>query len=448
MRKPNLHGDAASGGEPRSDTRDCGPQPNATGRYVIVFRDGATDKGIELLESLNLVLAGSRDADAGVLREDEAGDADVIVYSRLGVAVLAAAPEQISRLADVALDSSGPILAVVPEKVRHVIGSAEPDAETDLDNPSRLKPSAGYTRADCGVTASPSFSEKIRPGADLRMRFAAFDESQATWGLQITNVVNSRFGGRGIRIAILDTGIELSVDAAGQVHYHPDFEGRTITAETFVPGTTSARDGDGHGTHCLGTACGPLRPPILPRYGTAYGAEIFVAKVADDIGRAPDGWIIAGINWAVCNGCQIISMSLGSRKEVGEPYSVVYENIALRALDAGVLIIAAAGNCFDDQPCPVKEPADCPSIMAVGAITEDYKVASFSCAGINANGGEVDIVAPGVHVYSSYRLPLGHTRLSGTSAAAPHVAGIAALYAEANPGAVGKALWDLLIKPG
>jgi hypothetical protein len=72
------------------------------------------------------------------------------------------------------------------------------------------------------------------------------------------------------------------------------------------------------------------------------------------------------------------------------------------------------------------------------------QVATFSDAGINPNGGEVNIAAPGVRVLSSFPMPDGHRELSGTSMATPHVAGIAALFAEANPGARGKTLWDLV----
>lgn len=444
MRKADLRG------APPSSPELEAAHPAETGRYIVLFRDGATEKGIELLESLNLRLAVSPDAGAAVLKEDEAGDADVIVYPQLGVAVLAADPEQVKLLSEAALDSSSPILAIEPEKVRSIIKDSASHPVAGRVLTSNLTLFASRLREDFRSTTNLedglSFSDRLTLGIGMRASVTLFDESQATWGLQRTNVVSSQFSGRGIRVGILDTGIDLSVDADGQVHYHPDFEGRNILAEPFVPGARMVKDGNGHGTHCLGIACGPRSPATLPRYGIAYESDISVAKVADDAGRAADGWIMAGIIWAIATGCQIISISLGRRKEVGQPFNVVYENIALRALDAGVLVVAAAGDCFDDLPLPVEGPADCPSIMAVGAITEESNVASFSCAGINVNGGEVDIAAPGTHVHSSYRSK-GHTRLSGTSQAAPYVAGIAALYAEANPGVVGKALWDLLIKP-
>jgi subtilisin family serine protease len=431
MRKPDLPTSLSWADEPYADVTAM------TGRYMVVFRDGRFDKGIEMLESFGLRVARSPESGESVMKEDEVGNVDVIVFRQLGVAVVAAEAEQINQLANAVNDASSPIQAIEPERVRRITGDKEPFSRKEKVFTSKTRIALHQLIDDL------DYSDGLNLGI---ARAAAFDESQATWGLQITNTLNSQFSGRGIRVAILDTGIDLRIDGDGNIQFHPDFEGRTIVAKTFVPGTTTAKDLDGHGTHCLGIACGPLR--ALPRYGIAYDSEIYVAKVVDDTGNSPDGWVTAAIEWAMSTGCQIISLSIGNKKAIGQPYSVTYENIALRALNAGVLIIAAAGNCFDDDPCPVKEPADCPSVMAVGSITEEYKVASFSCIGINLRGGEVDIVAPGAHVYSSYLRPLEHTRASGTSAATPHVAGIAALYAEANPGVVGKALWDLLIKPG
>jgi subtilisin len=438
MRKPDLPTSLVWTDDPYAESI----RPAMTGRYMVVFRDGRFDKGIEMLESFGLRAALSPESGESAIKEDEVGNVDVIVFRQLGVAVVAAEAAQINQLANAVNDASSPILAIEPERVRRISEDREPLSSKEKVFTSKSRIALHQLIDDL------NYSDGFNSGIARRVRRAMFDESQATWGLQLTNTVNSPFSGRGTRVAVLDGGIDMRIDGDGNTQFHPDFEGRTIVAKTFVPGTTTAKDSDGHGTHCLGIACGPLRPSVLPRYGIAYNAEIYVAKVADDTGNAPDGWITAGIEWAMSRDCQIISISIGHKKKMGEPYSVTYENIALRALNAGVLIIAAAGNCFDDDPCPVKEPADCPSIMAVGAITDEYRVAAFSCIGINPNGGEVDIVAPGTHVYSSYLRPMEHTRLSGTSAAAPHVAGIAALYAEANPGVVGKALWDLLIKPG
>lgn len=103
------------------------------------------------------------------------------------------------------------------------------------------------------------------------------------------------------------------------------------------------------------------------------------------------------------------------------------------------------------MPRPVSSPANANAIMAIGAIDEDNQIARFSNAGINAsNGGKVDLVAPGVAVFSAYSLnskdKLLYKKMNGTSMATPHIAGLAALHIEANPEIAADKLWKKLEK--
>ena len=176
-------------------------------------------------------------------------------------------------------------------------------------------------------------------------------------------------------------------------------------------------------------------------------AEIYAGKVLSNAGSGSDTGILAGIEWAIRNKCAVVSMSLGAPAAPGQPFSQVYEAVALRAQAKGTLIVAAAGNDSSrpGSTRPVSHPANCPSIMAVAALDSSMAVAFFSNRGINPDGGQVDIAGPGVNVFSSWPIPTRYRRLQGTSMATPHVAGIAALYAEADPAARGAALWRALV---
>ena len=263
------------------------------------------------------------------------------------------------------------------------------------------------------------------------------DDTERTWGLSATGADQSALTGAGIKLAVLDTGIELA---------HPDFAARALTHVSFVPGE-SVDDVQGHGTHCAGTAAaGPPQAVNVPRYGVAPGAELFVAKVLNNRGAGRELDIIAGIEWALENGCDIISMSLGRATGPQEAFDPLYEDIAAEALEAGCLIVAAAGNDSDRRyryVAPVSSPANSPSIMAVAAIEADGSIAPYSNGGIGT--GRIDVAAPGSGVFSSVPRPQLYRTLSGTSMACPHVAGIAALWAQSNPALRGQRLWDQLV---
>lgn len=185
----------------------------------------------------------------------------------------------------------------------------------------------------------------------------------------------------------------------------------------------------------------------VPRYGIAYRSSMLVGKVLNHLGSGTMSGVFAGMDWAVAQRADIISMSLGVKVAPKQTYLPTFEALAARALKKGVLIVAAAGNdsARPGLVAPVSSPANCPSIMAVGAVDKALKVAPFSNGGLNAPGGEVNIVGPGVDVLSSFPGHPGWARLSGTSMATPHVAGLAALYA-AKTGYRGKKLWDILLK--
>jgi len=343
-----------------------------------------------------------------------------VLLDEIGVALLVPDQDQRSAVREAATRVSG-VIAVEPERtVRALQDTVSVDFlrgyRTAVD---QLVSSALHEQPAVGqVTAAP-----------------LADESRSTWGLQAVRALESPFSGLDVRVCVLDTGVDTA---------HPDLAARIAKTESFIPGQIG--DGHGHGTHCTGTAFGPRDPQVLPRYGVAHGAEVFVGKVLDDAGSGSDRGILAGINWAVTEGCRVVSMSLGAPARVGERFSRVYEAVARRAMQRGTLIVAAAGN-DSDRPrtiSPVSHPANCPSILAVAALDPDLEVARFSCGGLNPDGGQVDIAAPGVDVLSSWPQD-SYRRLSGTSMATPHVAGVVAMLAEAHPQAGPADLWQMLV---
>lgn len=264
------------------------------------------------------------------------------------------------------------------------------------------------------------------------------DTNEFTWGLQAIGVPDTTTTGEGIKVAVLDTGCDPN---------HPDFRGRIAdrNVKSYVVGE-SAIDRNGHGTHVCGTVAGPKQPEGGPRYGVAPDCELLVAKVLSNSGSGYDSWILKGINWAAKKGAVVINLSLGSSRGSGEEFNPEYEAIARRRLqvDTPSLIVAAAGNdsVRPMHVAPVGNPAACPSIMAIAAVDSREGVAGFSCGQVDPY--PLDLSGPGVRVMSARRGG-GVVELDGTSMAAPHVTGAAALWAQSNPSLRGAALRSMLI---
>lgn len=370
--------------------KDVEDNPRYTGRYFLILDKNSREimKVIRLLEKRwGLSVASTADFTSTPPDESRLKDADALVFNELGVALVGVEEKRIEQM-----ELSGSGFKIVPEKVVYI-----PD-EIPAD---------------------------IANGND------------ATWGIRTTEVLDSSYTGSGVKVAILDTGFDIN---------HPDFEGREITTISFVPDET-IDDFHGHGTHCIGTACGSVSLQG-ERYGVATQAHIYAGKVLSNQGSGAQSWILNGMAWAANSGCKVLSMSLGSQVLEGESYDVAYERAAQFALSKGTFIVAAAGNNSrrsKNRFSPVASPADCPSILAVAAIDPELQVADFSNRAINPSG-LVDIAAPGVDIYSSWPMPTRYRTLSGTSMATPHVAGIAALLFEKYPDATPSMIEDELKK--
>lgn len=369
-----------------------------TGRYLITYRENAAEEGVRSLRTQGFRVADARDFNAQAVTPEDIGDADALNFPEIGVALVGGAAlgaRGMSVQDELAPD--GPVEAI------------EPEYFVFAENSEYLR---GFASAANTIAK------------DLGAKIDTIDEDEdvdaevlgATWGLVRCKVPPSTRSGSGIKVAVLDTGMDLG---------HPDFAGRVFTTRTFVG--QPVQDLHSHGTHCIGTSCGPKAPPgSMPRYGIAYGARIFVGKVLTNSGSGATAGVLAGINWAIANRCQVISMSLGSQS----PVQAAYTAAGSAALAKGCLIIAAAGNAGSNTGAP----ANSPSIMSVASLDQDLRPSSFS------NFGKIEIAAPGRDVFSSVPRPTRYGSKSGTSMATPHVAGCAALWAQTSSALRGMAL--------
>ncbi|MEU9126316.1 S8 family serine peptidase [Streptomyces sp. NPDC048506] len=390
-----------------------GQNTEYTGRYVVLLDPSNQEGGLNALRSSADITSVERvrgTETANVAELLERPDVSVL-FEELGAAVVEVRPEQRHALVTTA-EAEPSIIAAEPERMVYASPITAPQQA-----PTEFFPA--YRSDEEVVARHTTAAIAAAHGPD-------WDEQNWTWGLQAIRANRSSLTGRDVKIAVLDTGVDTG---------HPDLAGRIQDTVSFVPGQP-VQDGNGHGTHCIGTAAGPAHPQQGPRYGVACDARILAAKVLSNAGSGTDGQILAGMSWAVAHGARVISMSLGGPVQPDELFPQTYEILAQRALQRGAVIVAAAGNDSNRPPSiqPVSRPANCPSILAVASLDKAITTSFFSNGGINGQGGEINIAAPGRDVRSAAPGG-GYQSLSGTSMATPHAAGVLALLAQANPNA-------------
>jgi subtilisin len=253
-------------------------------------------------------------------------------------------------------------------------------------------------------------------------------DAEYDWGVDRIDADNVQAGGlngAGVKVAIIDSGVDTS---------HPDLVGRVVQSLSFVSSSTGSTSGTedncGHGTHVTGTVAANKNGFGVA--GAAPGVSIYNLKVLE-LSRSIFGTSCSGswasvayaIQWAANNGIDVINMSLG-----GSSGNSALADAVAAAYNKGVVIVAAAGNSGNSAGTGdnVGYPAKYPQVIAVAATTSSDARASFS-----STGPAVELAAPGASIKSTTPNNT-YSTWDGTSMASPHVAGVAALVIQANPG--------------
>ncbi|WP_336621609.1 S8 family serine peptidase [Streptomyces sp. DH37] len=281
------------------------------------------------------------------------------------------------------------------------------------------------------------------------VRRAALDRSVPQIGAP--TAWKAGYDGKGVTIAVVDTGIDAT---------HKDFAGR-IAGEKNFSDSKDARDRYGHGTHVASIAAGSGGRSNGKYRGVAPGAKLLNAKVLDDDGYGSDSDIIAGMEWSVAQGAEVVNLSLGG----GDTPEVDPMEDAVNRLskDSGALFVIAAGN-EGPGASTVASPGSADAALTVGAVDKQDRLADFSSIGPRTGDGAVkpDLTAPGVDIGAAAAkgslveqegepVADGYVSISGTSMATPHVAGAAALLAQQHPDWTGERIKGVLTastKPG
>lgn len=305
----------------------------------------------------------------------------------------------------VSLEPGTPARAVVsPDHILGTVaGPAYQGVLADL-SPARARD----LRREDGVAA-------VEPDRPITLSSTA---AATPWGLDRVDQADLPLDGRytpandgsGVHVFVIDSGIDTG---------NPDFSGRIGDGAYDSSVATSVEDENGHGTHVAGTIGSD-------HFGVAKGVTLHPVRVLDGSGSGYTSGVVAGLNWvgAHAPAGSVVNLSLGGT------YSPAVNSAAASLVAAGHVVTVAAGN--DGRDACLSSPASEPSVLTVGATDRSDRQTSYS-----NNGSCVDLYAPGDGILSTSLSGSGGQVMSGTSMAAPHVAGAAAVYLAGHPGVSG-----------
>lgn len=342
-------------------------------------------------------------------------------------------PQQLTRDADALPATSA---AAVVEKVNATGVKVNRDKAGTFRQAVLGKPDADHSTHTVGARGLEGAVEQV-----LLDQMLEVDLAESVPQIGAPEAWAAGYTGEGVTVAVLDTGVDLN---------HPDLAGQVVAAETFTD-EPNATDTHGHGTHVASTIVGTGAASDGVRTGVAPGAVLLSAKVCDAEGHCPTSAIMAGMEWATAQGADIVNMSLGGDATDGtDPLSLLLNQLSA---ETGALFVTSAGNTRIGTRV-VGSPAAADAALAVGAVDKFDRRARFSSRGprVGDHAVKPEITAPGVRIVAaraegtSLGSPVDHdyTSSDGTSMAAPHVAGAAALLAQAS-GLAGGKLKDALV---
>ncbi|MBI2616561.1 S8 family serine peptidase [Candidatus Gottesmanbacteria bacterium] len=286
------------------------------------------------------------------------------------------------------------------------------------------------------------------------------------------NAINTATSG--IKVAILDTGVDAN---------HPDLSGKIVTSVNCLSGScvSGGADDHGHGSHAAGII-GAVTNNSVGVASVGWGVKIVSAKVLNYQGAGTTAMLIRGIDWAISQNVDVINMSLGVNEgNIDATEKNDLRDAVNRAWNAGIVVVAAAGNCGGTNSCPIfygtnptptgyetnpnMYPAAFPNVISVAALTKTNQLASYSEHN-SGNVNWVDVAAPGGDCCTGYANPNDcpdsevamcivslyknsqYAYMAGTSQASPHVAALAALILAKNSGLSNSAVRQIIESAG
>jgi len=410
---------AASRGEDRINRAREG---RIEGQYIVVFNDSVEDIDQAEEEIVHRVR----------------GERTHSYRSALRGATIRMSPEAAEELVN------DPRIAFISEDREVSIAAERPVREERTEREEVV----GETRAGSDSRANRGFSPSAKKPAPSPSQVLPT-------GVDRINAENKTNKGTGVHVAIIDTGIQTN---------HPDLSANIVGGKNCSSGT-SYNDGNGHGTHVAGTIAALNNSAGV--VGVAPEAKLWAVRVLNNSGSGSWSTVICGIDFvtskAPANGgpIKVANLSLGgpgwSDNNCGFSNNDALHRAVCRARDAGVTMVVAAGNsgvdatgavpaAYNDAVITVSALADSDGKSGGTGSNTSYG-ADDTFASFSNWGSPVDIGAPGVSIYSTW-IGSSYKSISGTSMAAPHVAGAAALYLAANPGASWSQIRQALISQG